>query len=739
MEREYFEIQSFAEKAKKKKFSIGAKIVGNDDTGRYVTTKKGWVGTIVGISENEIRVAGYNSEGDEVEYNVDPDLFDLLEDGAIAKEERDDSVSPEEIEEIDAPIVEKEKKETERKPYLPIEINESTGKVLILETELAMNSEATGERPLIPREEDFCHFTLDKRTLETIEKIATAVELKEPCLLEGETSTSKTSSIEYLAMVTKNEVLRLNLNGQTDTSELIGKFVPNDGQLQIEFEQMLEHPELLSETSLTILKKANAEGRGLMLVESQKIAQAECIKVPDWRWQDGIIPEGMKSGKWIILDEINLAEPQILERLNSVLEKNPSLTMSENSGAKIGKGGSFLTHPNFRIFATMNPAEYAGRQPMSPAYKDRWTSYKYVEVPSQTDYRAMMELMVYGEQPEVEIGGIKYKGESQKSLFPTLEATLNFRGFLAKLAKFHVTIEDLARRRVIGKNRKEKYIFTRRGLLEFFDYSENKTLIDRKTRKKISIKDNPKEILSRAIQYYYLDKITNLDDLKKITDQLDAIGISEDNWTLEFQEKITETKKEEKKSEEEAQDKAVEEKEEIIGRDAEKFLNEVFDWIKENTSWSSRGNWDWTVSKDGKFVNMSVGLSDTRRGSFPPKYLDKETGGLAFSGGESGTGIDDLLEKLRGKKIISINADDGWYLEIINAKKESAEKIEKEKSSEKLKEFNIGDEVLVLESSDLNAHRGQKGKVIEVNEKDLKIKVGGCEHVIPKKHVKKTT
>lgn len=432
----------------------------------------------------------------------------------------------------EAPIIaKKERKEPQPALPSPIEFDKETGKIIILETELAVNPEG-GE--LVPRKENFRHFTLDKRTLETIEKAATAVELKEPCLLEGETSTSKTSSIEYLAFITNNEVVRLNLNGQTDTSELIGKFVPNDGQLQVEFEQVLIHPELLSDQSREILEKANREARGLTLVESQKIAKNENMKVPDWRWQDGLDVQAKKRGQWLILDEINLAEPQILERLNSQLEKNPSITLSENGGVKIGEGGKYPVNPNFRIFGTMNPAEYAGRAPMSPAYKDRWTGYKFVPHPSKEDYAAMINLMVYGEQPNVEIRGKKYKGEQVSPLFEMLDKIPNFRGFLEKLSHFQVTIEDLARRREIGKSKKEKYIFTRRSLIEFLGYLENKTIIDRKSGKKMSVADNPKAVILRALQYYYLDKISDSSDLKKVKDQLDAIGISETKWTHQF-------------------------------------------------------------------------------------------------------------------------------------------------------------------------------------------------------------
>lgn len=440
-----------------------------------------------------------------------------------------------------------EDKTKEGKPYipLPVERDELTQKVYVLETEIPLNTQV-GE--FVPHPERFRHFTLDQRTLETLEKIATAVELREPCLLEGETSTSKTSAIEYLAMVSGNEVVRLNLNGQTDTSELVGKFVPNDGQLQISFEQLLRSIEAMSDVSKSVLQKANLEGRGLTLVESQQIAQAEGLKVPDWRWQDGLDIQAKKKGQWLILDEINLAEPQILERLNSQLEKSPSIVLSENGGVSVRElnereqqlhkegnlPGVDPLNPNFRIFATMNPAEYSGRQPMSPAYKDRWTSYKFVNPSSAKDYIAMMELMIYGEQPEVTVYGQKYASEKTEALLRILAEVPGFRGFAAKLAKFQEAVEGLARRREIGKSKKEPYIFTRRGLIEFLFYLEGKTNIDRKTKKRVSIKDVPEMIITRAIQYYYLDKISNPDDLKKVKDQLDAIGISETNWTHKF-------------------------------------------------------------------------------------------------------------------------------------------------------------------------------------------------------------
>lgn len=427
----------------------------------------------------------------------------------------------------------------------PITVDRENNRVFILDIELPFNPEGG---PNVPDLEKFRYFCLDRRTLESIEKWAQAVALSEPCLQEGETSTSKTSAAEFLAAVTNHEFTRFNLNGQTDTSEMVGKFVPNDGQLQIKFEEMLRHPELLTSESAEILKRASSRGKGLSLLESQKIAQLENIKIPDWRWQDGLDIQAKKKGQWLMIDEINLAEPQILERLNSQLEKNPSIILSENDGLVIrGLSGAEMEDyeagklpnteplsPRFRIQATMNPAEYSGRFPMSPAYKDRWTSQKYVLPPHESDYFAMAKLMVYGQQPVVVIRGKKYQAPDVDPLFKKLNKIPSFEGFLKKIAKFQITVERMARDREIGKSKKEKYIFTRRGLIGFLEYLEKKVVVDRETGQKLDVTKDPKGIILMALRYYYLDKIATPDDLKKVTDQLDAIGISETKWTHVF-------------------------------------------------------------------------------------------------------------------------------------------------------------------------------------------------------------
>lgn len=159
-------------------------------------------------------------------------------------------------------------------------------------------------------------------TMKALGKIARCAMMDEPQLLVGPTAAGKTSMVRYMAHLTNNNFRRFNLEHQTDVSEFIGGYIPKPGGTPGEFV-----------------------------------------------WKDGILVDAMKKGDWVVFDEINLAQPAILERINSLLDKDRSITLTE-------KGNEMVTaHPNFRIFATMNPAtsQYAGRKELSLAMRNRFT------------------------------------------------------------------------------------------------------------------------------------------------------------------------------------------------------------------------------------------------------------------------------------------------------------------------------------------------------------------------------
>ena len=63
----------------------------------------------------------------------------------------------------------------------------------------------------------------------------------------------------------------------------------------------------------------------------------------------------LQNGTWLLLDQVNLCSPAILDRLNGLLEPNGALTIGEKG---VDEGGNVFTvqaHENFRLFLAMDP------------------------------------------------------------------------------------------------------------------------------------------------------------------------------------------------------------------------------------------------------------------------------------------------------------------------------------------------------------------------------------------------
>lgn len=214
---------------------------------------------------------------------------------------------------------------------------------------------------------DTASWVVDASAAAVLDVVAGGVARKEPVLLEGVTATSKTSAILYLAARLGVPVVRVNLSGHTDTSELIGRYLP-------------------------------AKGGG-------------------WTWCDGSVVSALRTGAWLVLDELNLAEPATLERLNPLLEAEPTLRLTEHDGERFGPGGTPI-HPQFRLFATMNPSTYGGRAELSPALRDRFLASAHVALPSEAELLQMMRRLVRGAPVEFRSCGVHYHDPAVRPVFP---------------------------------------------------------------------------------------------------------------------------------------------------------------------------------------------------------------------------------------------------------------------------------------------------------------------------------
>ncbi|MFM0360754.1 AAA family ATPase [Paraburkholderia sediminicola] len=176
------------------------------------------------------------------------------------------------------------------------------------------------DNPLVPRVNPAYLFS--ERFNDIVEDI---VENRRVMLI-GHTGAGKTSLIEQVAARSHHGVLRSNMNGQTTVGDFVGFWT---------------------------------------------------VKGSETIWVDGVLPTAMREGLWLIVDEIDFAEPSILAALTAVLEPHGRLVLKE-------KGNEIVApHPAFRLFATANAVGamsqfrhlYQGANLMNEAFLDRWRVY----------------------------------------------------------------------------------------------------------------------------------------------------------------------------------------------------------------------------------------------------------------------------------------------------------------------------------------------------------------------------
>lgn len=327
------------------------------------------------------------------------------------------------------------------------------------------------DRKYVPQAARFAGLCFDQPFVETLHAVLTGISHAMPVALEGETAASKTTAVLYLAHLLNQPVIRLNLNGQTDAGELVGRFIPSDH---------------------------------------------------GWQFQEGSLPTAMRHGYWLLLDEMNLAEPQVLERLNCAIESTPTLVLSEGHGTVFGPGGDAEVSENFRLLATLNPAEYSGRSVLSPAFRNRWLIWHQAQAADEAATLAMLRTLVIGEQPVVYWKGRSYQAAAANPLFPQLQEMPEIESVLARFAMFHATVAKAAgapgTTPGLARQRRERHTFTRRNLIATLQLCSSPSAT--------SPSGNLRKTLSVSIQQIYLNRYPDTADRKAILTHLRAADLA---------------------------------------------------------------------------------------------------------------------------------------------------------------------------------------------------------------------
>lgn len=88
---------------------------------------------------------------------------------------------------------------------------------------------------------------------------------------------------------------------------------------------------------------------------------------------DGPLLHAIKTGAWLLLDELNLASQSVLEGLNAVLDHRSEVFIPELDQ-------TFTCPPTFRVFGAQNPLqEGGGRKGLPRSFLNRFARV-YVEL-----------------------------------------------------------------------------------------------------------------------------------------------------------------------------------------------------------------------------------------------------------------------------------------------------------------------------------------------------------------------
>ncbi|PNH00560.1 Midasin, partial [Tetrabaena socialis] len=153
--------------------------------------------------------------------------------------------------------------------------------------------------------------------------VAACVRVRLPVLLEGPPAVGKTSLVAALASAQGAPLLRINNSEGTQLQDYLGTYLPaSDG--------------------------GGGGGTG-------------------FRFHPGPLTQALENGQWLLVDELNLARPEVIALLCPLLEGRGEVRDPL-------AGRTLRAHPGFRLFATQNSARgasAAGRHPLPPSLRAR--------------------------------------------------------------------------------------------------------------------------------------------------------------------------------------------------------------------------------------------------------------------------------------------------------------------------------------------------------------------------------
>lgn len=290
-------------------------------------------------------------------------------------------------------------------------------------------------------------FAMSGHAMRHLERVSVAATMNEPVLLVGETGTGKTTLVQELASHVGAKLVVVNVSQQTDSADLIGGFrplQPADAVVSLTecFVELIRRTWTRgnNEDFVDRVTKLALKRRWRQLVKAFRVGARKAIKGStgvdpgqfavegsvskkarkgsgsvsaalhqEWAafsrdvdaaettataaeggfafgFSEGALVKAVREGWWLLLDEINLAPPEALERISGLMDDSSgSITITER-----GDEDALRRHRDFRLFAAMNPATDAGKRDLPNSLRSRFTELWIGEPHEREDLAAIV-------------------------------------------------------------------------------------------------------------------------------------------------------------------------------------------------------------------------------------------------------------------------------------------------------------------------------------------------------------
>lgn len=271
--------------------------------------------------------------------------------------------------------------------------------------------------------------------------LACSVLSKRSCILQGATSSGKSHIIRLFAKMLGQELIVYQMNKDTGISILTGQPLLSStlskedvDNISLWFqnisiipsfktyikENFSENPkewnladfsDLLSyiEENKEMISENNKEFINNTVIEIKKIIRHE----KRFTHQESEFIKALKKGKWVLIDGIESAPPEIAQKISSLCGDDPELHLIEcgknNYFSRNKKENAQPISDNFHLFVTFNPSSQKENISLDPAFFNKCVSFTLPPIDSAPEYSAQilhgsLLKMSYPNEIAIEIG-----------------------------------------------------------------------------------------------------------------------------------------------------------------------------------------------------------------------------------------------------------------------------------------------------------------------------------------------